>query len=132
MKHAFLVAIFLAGLVILGSIQVWWLRSLLENVPERFLFFGATALTSIMDNAALTYLGSLVNLSSVARYALVAGAVAGGGLTVIANAPNPAGFKILQNKFRNSKNEVGIEHLKLFIWALFPTVIAMICFLFLP
>ena len=52
---------------------------------------GATpSITAITDNAALTYLGSLVpGLSAEFKVALVAGAVTGGGLTVIANAPNP-------------------------------------------
>ena len=49
-------------------------------------------MTAITDNAALTCLVSLITgLSDQAKTMLMAGAVAGGGLTVIANAPNPAG-----------------------------------------
>ena len=48
------------------------------------------------DNAAITYLASLVpGFSPSLKYAVMAGAVSGGGLTVIANAPNPAGQSIL-------------------------------------
>jgi Na+/H+ antiporter NhaD/arsenite permease-like protein len=89
------------------------------------VFFGATALTAITDNAALTYLGSLVEgLSPGFKYALVAGAVAGGGLTVIANAPNPAGFSILRGSF----DEAAIRPLGLLVAALPPTIVALLAF----
>ena len=127
-KTSFLVAFFLAGLVTLGTMQAWWLQPLLARMSDLFLFFGATALTAITDNAALTYLGSLVELSDDSKYALVAGAVAGGGLTVIANAPNPAGFGILKDTF----GEDGINPLKLFMYALLPTIIGALCLWFLP
>ena len=92
------------------------------------LFFGATGLTAITDNAALTYLGSLVeHLSDASKYALVAGAVTGGGLTVIANAPNPVSFSLLKNTFEHG----SINPLMLFLYALPPTIIAGCCFMFL-
>src|SRR3546814_7477499 len=92
------------------------------------LFYGATALTAITDNAALTYLGSLVDgMSDPAKYALVAGAVTGGGVTVIANAPNPAGFAILKGKF----NEGAISPLGLAVAATPPTLVAIDAFQFL-
>lgn len=127
-KESFLVALFLAGLVCLGSMQSWWLNILLSKMNNLSLFFGTTALTSITDNAALTYLGSLVDLSDASKYSLVAGAVAGGGLTVIANAPNPAGFGILKESFGRE----GINPIKLFLWAILPTIIAILALLFLP
>ncbi|MFX9020075.1 putative Na+/H+ antiporter, partial [Acinetobacter baumannii] len=78
----------------------WWLQPVLLAMSSDAVFFGATALTAVTDNAALTYLGSLVEgLSPEFKYALVAGAVTGGGLTIIANAPNPAGIAILRPKF---------------------------------
>ncbi|MBC7427128.1 MAG: putative Na+/H+ antiporter [Bacteriovorax sp.] len=127
-KTSFLVAFFLAGLVTLGSMQAWWLRPLLARMNDLVLFLGATSLTAITDNAALTYLGSLVDLSDASKYALVAGAVAGGGLTVIANAPNPAGFGILKKSFGAD----GINPLQLFLYALAPTIIGVLCLLLLP
>lgn len=126
-KDSLLVAFFLAGLITLGSMQAWWLKVLLSKMDNIVLFFGATGLTAITDNAALTYLGSLVELSEASKYALVAGAVAGGGLTVIANAPNPAGFAILGDSF----GKEGIKPLRLFLWALTPTAIAIFCLLVL-
>lgn len=124
LREGLLVAFFLAGLVILGSVQKWWLQPLLAGMDANILFFGATALTAITDNAALTYLGSLVEgISDTAKYALVAGAVAGGGLTVIANAPNPAGFAILKGSF----DEESISPLGLLAAALPPTIVAMLC-----
>lgn len=128
LKQSLLVGVFLAGLVVLGSMQAWWLRPLLSNMSEFVLFFGATTLTAITDNAALTYLGSLADLSELSKYALVSGAVAGGGLTVIANAPNPVGFGILRESFGDN----GINPVTLFLWALIPTTIGILCLLFLP
>ena len=85
-------------------------------------------LTAITDNAALTYLGSLVDgLSDASKYALVAGAITGGGLTVIANAPNPVCFSLLKNHFEHQ----SINPLMLFLYALPPTIIAACSFLLL-
>jgi hypothetical protein len=126
-KESLLVSFFLAGLICLGTMQAWWLNWLISKLGDLSLFFGATALTSISDNAAITYLGSLVDLSESSKYALVAGAVSGGGLTVIANAPNPAGFGILGDSF----GKEGINPIRLFIWALIPTSIAIACYLLL-
>ena len=128
LKESLLVGFFLAGLVTLGSLQAWWLKPILTQLGAITLFIGSTALTAITDNAALTYLGSLVELGDEAKYYLVAGAVSGGGLTVIANAPNPAGFGILKGSF----GEDGINPMKLLLSALLPTLIAMACFHFLP
>ncbi len=127
LREGLLVGFFLAGLVTLGSLQAYWLKPLIQNLSGNALFFGATGLTAITDNAALTYLGSLVEgISDELKYALVAGAVAGGGLTVIANAPNPAGVGILQSA-KVFENE-GISPLGLFLGALPPTVVAVVFF----
>src|SRR5690606_31099216 len=99
-REGLMVGFFLAGLVVLGGLQKWWLQDLLAGLSPTVLYWGATALTAVTDNAALTYLGSLVEgTDELWRYMLVAGAVTGGGLTVIANAPNPAGFAILKHSF---------------------------------
>ena len=120
-----MVAFFLAGLVVLGGQQQWWLQEVLSRMNETTLFYGAAALTAITDNAALTYLGSLVDgVSDDYKYSLVAGAVAGGGLTVIANAPNPAGFAILKDNFEDQ----SIGALGLFAAALPPTLVVIACF----
>ncbi len=125
LKEGMLVGFFLGGLVVLGGLQQWWLQPLLTRMDATAVFFGATALTAITDNAALTYLGSLVQgLSPEFKYALVAGAVSGGGLTVIANAPNPAGIALLRNSF----DEEAVHPLGLLAAALLPTVVAMSCF----
>ncbi len=125
LREALLVAFFLAGLVVLGGQQQWWLQPLLMDMDDTAVFFGAAALTAITDNAALTYLGSLVEgLTDEFKVALVAGAVTGGGLTVIANAPNPAGFAILRSKFE----EQTIHPLGLLIAALPPTIVTIIAF----
>ena len=125
LREGLMVAFFLAGLVVLGGQQSWWLQNVLSRLDETTLFYGATALTAITDNAALTYLGSLVEgVSEDYKYALVAGAVAGGGLTVIANAPNPAGFAILKDNF----DDQSINAFGLFAAALAPTAVAVLCF----
>jgi Na+/H+ antiporter NhaD/arsenite permease-like protein len=101
---------------------------LLSGLGEWPLMIGATLLTAVNDNAAITYLASLVpDFSEPLKYAVVAGAVAGGGLTVIANAPNPAGQSILQKHF----GEGGVSPLKLFLAALAPTLIMGAAFMLL-
>lgn len=119
------VGLFLAGLVVLGPAQVWWLKPLLAGLGQYSLFWSALGLTAVVDNAALTYLGSLVStLDASMRYFLVAGAVTGGGLTIIANAPNPAGIAIVRDAFAD-----GVSAWRLFLAALFPTAIAALVFL---
>jgi len=121
LREALLVSFFLGGLVVLGGLQQWWLEPLLMGLSADAVFYGATALTAITDNAALTYLGSLVpGLSDEFKVALVAGAVTGGGLTLIANAPNPAGAAILKGYFEDNT----IAPLKLLLAALPPTLVA--------
>jgi len=125
LREGLMVAFFLAGLVVLGGQQQWWLQDVLSRMDESALYYGAAALTAITDNAALTYLGSLVEgVSEEYKYALVAGAVTGGGLTVIANAPNPAGFAILKDHFEDR----SISALGLFAAALLPTLVVVACF----
>lgn len=124
-KEALLVAFFLAGLVVLGGMQQWWLQPLVSTMSPKALYFGATALTAITDNAALTYLGSLIaGISDEAKYSLVAGAVTGGGLTMIANAPNPAGVALLKRGFADASIGAG----GLLLGALIPTLVAIIAF----
>ena len=126
LKQALLVGFFLAGLVVLGGLQQWWLQPIVSALQPIQLFFGATALTAITDNAALTYLGSLISgMSDQAKYMLMAGAVTGGGLTVIANAPNPAGISLLKHGFTGE----SISAVGLLLGALPPTVVAAFFFL---
>ncbi len=126
LKEGLLVGFFLAGLVVLGGMQQWWLQPIVSSLGPTALFFGALGLTAITDNAALTYLGSLIiGMSDQAKYMLVAGAVAGGGLTVIANAPNPAGVALLRRGF----NDESIGAIGLLLGALPPTAVAALFFL---
>jgi len=125
LREGLMVAFFLAGLVVLGGMQSWWLQPLLSKMSPTAVYYGATALTAITDNAALTYLGSLVEgLSEEFKYALVAGAVTGGGLTIIANAPNPAGAAILRKQFEDE----NINPLGLLAAAAGPTAVTILCF----
>lgn len=118
-----MVGFFLAGLVILGGLQAWWLEPILTSLESKFVMIGATLLTAFNDNAAITYLASTVpDLPKSVEYAVLAGAVTGGGLTVIANAPNPAGQAILGKYF------LGINPIKLFLAALVPTGIVYFMF----
>jgi hypothetical protein len=128
LKEGLLVGFFLAGLVVLGGLQQWWLQPIVSSLPPTTLFFGAVGLTAVTDNAALTYLGSLIEgISSASQYMLVAGAVTGGGLTVIANAPNPAGVALLKSGFEDGSIGAG----GLLLGALLPTAVAAAFFLML-
>lgn len=127
-KGPLLVGFFLAGLVTHGGLQQWWIEPVLSRLSEIPLFLGATVLTAFNDNAAITFLASLVPAfegNITLQKAVVAGAVTGGGLTVIANAPNLAGQSILAKHFRE-----GVSPLYFFFGAIIPTVIVGSCFMF--
>ncbi|MDH4065683.1 MAG: putative Na+/H+ antiporter [Acidobacteriota bacterium] len=127
LKPPLLVGFFLSGLVTHGGLQGWWIGPVLSSLTERPLFVSATLLTAFNDNALITYLATLVpDLNDTFKYAVVAGAVTGGGLTVIANAPNPAGQAILGKYFPN-----GVSPLWLLASALLPTLVAAACFMVL-
>ncbi|CAA6678333.1 putative Na+/H+ antiporter [Lentimonas sp. CC6] len=148
LKSPILVGFFLAGLVTHGGLQGWWISPVLSSLAEVPLFIGATILTAFNDNAAITFLASQVPVfspdqfiagqwisktgaalanSQGLEYAVVAGAVTGGGLTVIANAPNPAGQSILSKYFKD-----GVSPFKLLLGALFPTLVMACVFIVLP
>lgn len=123
LQPAMLVGFFLAGLVIHGGLQAWWIAPVLGNLSELPLMLGATVLTAFNDNSAITYLSTLVpGFTDSLKYAVVAGAVAGGGLTVIANAPNPAGQSILKHHF-----DGAVSPKSLLKAALIPTIILWLC-----
>ena len=125
LREGMMVGFFLAGLVVLGGQQQWWLQPALSAMSPTAVYYGATALTAITDNAALTYLGSLVEgLTDEFKLSLVTGAVTGGGLTVIANAPNPAGYSILKSRFDDEEISAG----GLFAAAFVPTLVAIAAF----
>jgi hypothetical protein len=124
LKSPLLVGFFLGGLVIHGGLQGWWIQPLLASLSETPMFFGSTVLTAFNDNALITYLATLVpDLSDPLKIAVVEGAVAGGGLTVIANAPNPAGQALLSRFFGGAITPIG-----LLLGALVPTLIAAAAF----
>ena len=81
-------------------------------------------MTAFNDNALITYLATLVpDLDERLKIAVVEGAVTGGGLTVIANAPNPAGQALLSRFFGGAVNPLG-----LLAGALLPTLVAIAAF----
>ena len=124
LRAPLLVGFFLAGLVIHGGLQAWWIAPVLSSLSEQPLFFGAAFLTAFNDNALITYLATLVpNLNDGLKIAVVAGAVTGGGLTVIANAPNPAGQALLSRFF-----DGAVSPLYLAAGAALPTLIAVAAF----
>ena len=138
LKSPLLVGFFLAGLVTHGGLQAWWIEPVLSMLSEQMLFFGSTILTAFNDNAAITFLASQVPafdhnlvedvaLAKSLQYAVVAGAVTGGGLTVIANAPNPAGQSLLSKFFKG-----GVSPLNLLLAALTPTLIMVVVFIVIP
>lgn len=124
LKQALLVAFFLAGLVIHGTLQSWWINPILGNLPSVALNFTAIGITAFNDNASLTYLATLIpDFSEGLKYSVVSGAIAGGGLTIIANAPNPVGAAILKKHFKK-----GISPITLVKYALLPTAITTFIF----
>ena len=129
LRSPMLVGFFLAALVIHGGCQRWWIAPVLGDLGKWPLMIGSVMLTAFNDNAAITYLATLVpGFTEELKFAVVAGAIAGGGLTVIANAPNPAGQSILQSHFEDG----GINPMKLLLAALVPTIIMGAAFMLLP
>jgi hypothetical protein len=127
LKSPLLVGFFLGGLVIHGGLQAWWIAPVLSSLSEEPLFFGAAILTAFNDNALITYLATLVpNLDEPLKMAVVEGAVTGGGLTVIANAPNPAGQALLNRFFDGAIVPFG-----LLLGALIPTLVTVIAYRFI-
>jgi hypothetical protein len=125
LRAPLLVGFFLAGLVVHGGLQAWWIGPALNGLSAVPLFFGATLLTAFNDNALITNLATLVpNLEDALKIAVVGGAVAGGGLTVVANAPNPAGQALLSRFFGGAVSPIG-----LFLGAIIPTCIAIVALL---
>jgi hypothetical protein len=124
LKTPILVGFFLFGLVTHGGLQGWWIEPVLGSLTEIPLMISSTILTAFNDNAAITYLSTLVpGFTDTMKHAVVSGAVAGGGLTVIANAPNPAGQAVLKEFFEDGVSPVGL--LK---GAILPTLIVWFCF----
>ena len=127
LRMPLLVGFFLAGLVIHGGLQAWWIGPVLGSLSETPMFVGATVLTAFNDNALITFLATLVpSLDDPLKFAVVSGAVTGGGLTVIANAPNPAGQAILSRFFGGAISPLG-----LLLAALPATIVAVVAFHFL-
>ena len=127
LRPPLLVGFFLAGLVVHGGLQSWWLEPVLKSLGRVSLYVWATILTGFNDNAAITYLATLVpGFTEPFKYAVVAGAVTGGGLTVIANAPNPAGQAVLQRFFPD-----GVSPARLLVAALAPTLVLAAAFMLL-
>ncbi len=125
-----LVGFFLAGLVVFGGMQSWWLQPVLASMGDIPLMLGSVVLTAFNDNAAITFLCAQVPEflgATDLQTAVITGAVAGGGLTIIANAPNPAGQSILRGHFHN-----GISPLHLLLGALPPTCVMLIAFVVFP
>jgi hypothetical protein len=128
LKPPLLVGFFLGGLVVHGGLQAWWIEPVLGGLAEFPLMLAATVLTAFNDNAAITFLSTLVpDFTDNLKYAVVAGAVTGGGLTVIANAPNPAGQALLKKYFSN-----GVSPSGLLVAALVPTSVFFLLFNLLP
>jgi len=128
LRGPILVGFFLGALVVHGGLQGWWLEPIISSLSDWPLFIGATILTSFNDNASITFLASQVEgLAPEIKYAVLAGAVSGGGLTVIANAPNPAGQALLSRFFGD-----GVSPLKLAMAAMIPTLVASACMMLFP
>lgn len=124
-KPALLVGFFFAGIVIHGGLQEWWIEPLLHSMDAKWMMLTALTLGPFLDNAALAYLATFIpNLSEAAKYSFMVGAITAGGLTIIANAPNPAGYQILSPFFSR-----GISAKRLFLGALFPMALSLLIFI---
>ncbi|KRH78642.1 hypothetical protein FERRO_16340 [Ferrovum sp. JA12] len=123
LKESALVGLFLASLIVIESKQSGWLSPIISSMKYYQVYVGSALITAVTDNAALTYLGTLLpNPPENFKLALVKGAIAGGGLTLIANAPNPIAGKFLKPYFVHHR----ILAKELFKSALVPTLITLL------
>ncbi len=128
LKAPLMVGLFLAGLVIHGGLQGWWIEQLLGDLNYGEMMLSGTVLTAFNENSTVAYLACLLDdLKPTVEYALVSGLIAGGGLTVIAHAPNPAGQALLRPYFHK-----GVSPWNLFLFALGPTILFLGIFYFFP
>ena len=125
LREGLMVAFFLAGLIVLGGQQLWWLQGVLSRLDESTLFYGAAALTAITDNAALTYLGSS-GRGHIQRLQVLARGRSRGGRRPDRDCQcaQSRGFAILKDHFEDH----SINAFGLFIAALPPTLVAITCF----
>jgi len=128
LKRPLMVGLFLAGLVIHGGFQGWWIDPLIGDLGFGAMMLTGTVLTAFNENTTVAYLACLLDdLQPKIQYALASGLVAGGGLTIMAHAPNPAGQALLRPFFKG-----GISPWNLFLSALTPTLIFLGIFYFFP
>jgi hypothetical protein len=129
MRSPLLIGFFFAGLIIHSSLQEWWIGPLLKYVSPDPLMFLAFAISPLNDNAVIAYLATFIpNLNDASKYAIIAGSLAAGGMTFLANAPNLIGQEILDSYFPK-----GIAVKGLFLAALPAALILFaIFFIFQP
>jgi hypothetical protein len=94
-----------------------------EGVDGRFDSVGPRKLGHLLAGR-LDAACAKAQLSEGLKYAVVAAAVTDGGLTIIANATNPAGISLLKKYFDNGVSPAGLLGA-----ALIPTAIFFILFL---
>lgn len=124
-RSPLLIGMFLAGLIIHGGLQGWWIVPLLSQLNDVELFGTSFVLSMFNDNAGVSFLSSLIpNISESAKKLILSGALTAGGMTILANAPNPTAFTLLKSDF-----DKGISHFYVFLAALLPSIIAVIMFL---
>jgi Na+/H+ antiporter NhaD/arsenite permease-like protein len=123
-----MVGLFLIGLTIHTEFQKWWIERLLTHLNYGQMMSAAVTVTAFTENSILAQLACLLpDLTPLLKYALVSGFIAGGGLTVIAHAPNLVGQTILTKYFRRR-----VSPLYLFLGALGPTLIFFAIYFFFP
>lgn len=128
LKRPLMVGVFLAGLVIHGGFQGWWIDPLIGDLGYGALMISGAVLTAFNENTTVAFLACLLDdLGPKLQYAMVSGLVAGGGLTIIAHAPNPAGQALLRKYFKK-----GVSPWNIFLAALIPTLIFLAIFYFFP
>lgn len=126
LKRPLMVGLFLAGLVIHGGFQGWWIDPLLGELGYGAMMISSTILTAFNENTTVATLACLLDdLAPKIQYALVSGLIAGGGLTIMAHSPNPIGQALLRPYFKR-----GISPFYVFVAALVPTLIFLAIFYF--
>lgn len=127
LRSAIMVGFFFASLVIFGGLQLWWLQPIITRLNDRIALGVTMTLSAFTHNTLINYLATQIpNLSDSLKEAIFAGTMLGGGLTIMANGPNLVGSSLLSKHFGHD-----ISMKNLFFGAVFPTIIAALCYLLL-
>ena len=123
LRQPLLVGFFIASLIVMSGLQVWWIVPIIESLTAGSALLVSLAISAVTHNASSTLLyAQIPHLSDTLKYVLFTGTAAAGGLTIMANGPNLIAYSILERFFN-----YNVSFVRFFLFALIPTLIVVLC-----